>query len=846
VIVDTGTLAFRLSEASDIATAAERLAEHLVETNPGSAVRIYVLGPGDRCSTCPRARGCSNRETCLHLEASLGAFARPPGHDQRVPRTEAPWSAFLGTDAVPTPVEIPPELEGPPEPSDPGRALLVPLEAGGEVLGVVGMRVLDPVPPDIEARARTAAYLTSAAIRSLRSRLAEEKRFRQLMLVNELGRKVNAILNDDLLLRQAVVDIHRTFGFHNVMIFMLDERRDHLELKAQASRYGSALKVQSAMALGEGIVGRVYRSGRAESIEDVTQDRDFISWFADTKSELAVPIQIGGVVEGVLNVESDRVSAFGASDMLVLETVANQLAIAIENARLFGMVKEREDRYRTLVESSPAAVLHLDAEGRIVYANAALAEMTGHDRAHVLSRFQGLGDLAIDSDRDAVEESVSGSLRGLPCRDLEFHVRHADGGIRWINASLQPLIGDHGDPKGVVVLARDKTREKELQDKLTQSEKLSAIGSLVSGVAHELNNPLAGILGFAQLLLGRTPDQWSRQDIEKIEKNARRCQRIVENLLTFARQSRMTKRRANLNEVIDSVVNLNEYQFHMDNIEIKRDFDPRVPAFPVDVNRWQQVFINLASNAHQALVGAKSKVRVIRLQTRVRGRELVIRVSDTGPGVPEHLRGRIFEPFFTTREAGTGLGLGICYGIVRDHGGVIELEAGPEPGATFRITVPVQDEDEPGTEPMRVVTRGDSEVGLGKRVLVVDDDSYVCDVVTRALQNHRYTVEVARDGKEALESIRAKSFDVVLTDVRMPGEIDGIALYDLLRKENPTVADRVVFMTGNLLDNRTMDRLEKMRVRCVEKPFDIHHLASVVHEVAAEAPSSPAPPAPAS
>jgi two-component system NtrC family sensor kinase len=356
-------------------------------------------------------------------------------------------------------------------------------------------------------------------------------------------------------------------------------------------------------------------------------------------------------------------------------------------------------------------------------------------------------------------------------------------------------------------------------------------------VAHELNNPLAGILGFAQLLLGRPPETWARGDIEKIERNARRCQRIVENLLTFARQSRMTKRRANLNEVIDSVVALNEYQFAMDNVKVERDLDPRVPAFPVDVNRWQQVFVNLAGNAHQALVAARSKERLIRFQTRMRGRELVIRVSDSGPGVPEHLRARIFEPFFTTKDNGTGLGLGICFGIVRDHGGSIELETGHEAGAHFRIVVPLTDGVEAEAAPAR--TPSLSTAGAGRRVLVVDDDASVCDVVLRTLENHGYLVEVARDGQDALDRARRDVYDVLLSDVRMPGDLDGLALYDALRESAPGVAERLVFMTGNLMDDPTMGRLETLKVRCIEKPFDIHHLAAVVGEVA-QACGSPA------
>ena len=426
-------------------------------------------------------------------------------------------------------------------------------------------------------------------------------------------------------------------------------------------------------------------------------------------------------------------------------------------------------------------------------------------------------------------------------RDLDFQLIHACGDERWISASLEPLLGDQGVPKGVVVLLLDRTRERELQNKLAQSEKLSAIGNLVSGVAHELNNPLAGILGFAQLLLSKDPSDWTRTDVEKIEKNARRCQQIVENLLAFARQGRVTKQRADVNRVLESVLNLNEYQFSMDNIEIERDFDTAIPKFMLDVNKMQQVFVNLVSNAQQALRNVDNDARRVRLETRQDGPTVVVRIVDSGPGVPDHLHGRVFEPFFTTREKGTGLGLGICFGIVKEHGGSIRVANEPDGGAVFTVTLPMRETPEvlstadlqPEVEEQVITTSTTPSFGRGKRVLVVDDDPFVCDVVSRALTNHDYTVDVAGDGMEALTAISSEPYDVILTDIRMPGDVDGIELFDRTTTSRPELAKRFVFMTGNLLDNRTMGRLEGMRVRFVEKPFDIHHLASVIHDVAA-------------
>ena len=828
-----GEFALRLSEATDASTAAVRLAEYTRQLLPGgAAVRVYLLDAGDRCTACPRRASCPTQDLCFHLEASFGEFDRPAAHDERVPRHDTPWGALLDGHSLTPVASMPEELEGG-SASESGFALMA-LEAGGENVGILGIRAHGGELVAADSDLRIAAFLTATTIRLLSSLSTSSRRLEQLLLVNELGRKVNSILNDELLLRQAAVDIHRTFGFHNVMIFMVDESRAQATLRAQASGYANPALVRKSVGVGEGVVGRVLETGRPIIIEDVARDDSYISWYPDSQSEIAVPIQNGGVVEGVLNVESDQVGAFGPSDRLVLETVANQLAIALENARLFSMVKEREDRYRTLVESSPGSVLHLDAEGRVIYSNPAATTLTGFDKAHFLTNGATFADLAVPGDRDALLESVQLALRGIPCRNLEFHITHADESPRWVNASLQPLVGENGDPRGVVVLARDKTVEKELQDRLNQSEKLSAIGTLVSGVAHELNNPLAGILGFAQLLLARPRDQWSSEDIEKIEKNAKRCQTIVENLLAFARQSRMQKRMASINDVIESVLNLNEYQFRMDNVQIEREFDTDVPLFPIDVNRWQQVFINLASNAHQALIRSEQKSRVIHLITQHEQGKVVILVRDNGPGIPLDEQSKIFEPFYTTKESGTGLGLGICFGIVEEHGGHIALDPLWTQGAGFRIEVPVVNGLEHRVEPSTVPNRVATNTGVGMRVLVVDDDPYICDVVTRALENHHYNVTVANNGRSALDEMLANPFDVLLTDVRMPGELDGIDLYDRLLVELPAFRDRIVFMTGNLLDDRTMERLGELPVRCIEKPFDIHRLAETVNEVLAQ------------
>lgn len=825
-----------LSGARTAESVADRLAEHVTRTNPGSAARVYVLGPGDRCGTCVHARACTTRDRCFHLVGGLGEFAQTPIHADRVPRAGTAWADALAIDGARRTERAPAELAGPGTSASPVTALLAPIRTGDAAVGVVGVRLAGPAGPATDERVGEAAFLAGAAFGAVASRVEEHRRFEQLRLVNDLGRKVNSILNPDLLLRQAVVDIQRTFGYRHVSLFAVDRATRRIQLTAQSTRYERAEPQAVGMDLDQGIVGKAVRSGRTVVVDDVSSEPAYVDWWSDTKSEIAVPVRIAGVVEAVLNVESDIVGAFGESDVVVLETAANQLATAIENARLFGRVRDSEEEYRALVETAPIAVFQLDAAGRIAYANPAFSDLTGYDRTTALSRFADAKDLAAPDDRAAFESARQDAAQGRARHGLEFRAIHADGGVRWVSAELQPLVGDGGARKGVLVLARDISREKELATQLHQSEKLKAMGEMVSGVAHELNNPLSGILGFAQLFLSRPSEQWNRRDMEKIEGNARRCKKIVENLLTFARQSRSERVGSKLNEIIESVLALNEYQFRMDNVEMIRDFDPRVPVLSLDVSRWQQVFINLASNAREAMVESACPVRRITFSTRFRVDEIVVQVRDTGPGIPRHLLGRVFDPFFTTREHGTGLGLGLCYGIVADHGGTIvaeETDAGE--GAVITIRLPCATRPDESPTPSERPAARPSEKRAARKALVIDDEQIVRDVVTNVLELHGYEVDTARDSAEAFVHLDAgTAYDVVLTDLRMPGELDGMGIHRRLSTSRPELAKKVVFMTGDIMEHGLFREMETQGLQYVKKPFDIRELARVVNDVAAK------------
>lgn len=378
---------------------------------------------------------------------------------------------------------------------------------------------------------------------------------------------------------------------------------------------------------------------------------------------------------------------------------------------------------------------------------------------------------------------------------------------------------------------------KQMQAQLIQTEKMSALGMLVSGVAHELNNPLTSVMGYTQLLLGRESEPERARMLEKVFAEAERAGRIVQNLLTFSRKHKSEKVLTDVNATVERVLDLRDYEFRVNNLEVVRRLAPGLVPVLADGHQLQQVFLNLITNAEQAIneTGRPGRIEV---ETRNFGDWIRVTVSDNGPGIqPENLK-RVFLPFFTTKDVGrgTGLGLSICYGIIQDHGGRIEVESRPEEGATFVVDVPIarlstEIDVHPVSPPAE---RRDELSATSGRLLVVDDEESIIDLVRDVLEPRGWQVSAARDGAEALEIVRRSPFDVLLVDMRMPG-MDGKAFYEALHESRPELARRVVFATGDSGSDVTSRFLEDTGSPVLGKPYDLGSLVDAVSRVVADA-----------
>ena len=383
-----------------------------------------------------------------------------------------------------------------------------------------------------------------------------------------------------------------------------------------------------------------------------------------------------------------------------------------------------------------------------------------------------------------------------------------------------------------LVLLRDNTDERLLHERLLQSEKMASVGQLVSGVAHELNNPLTGVMGFSQLLLARDLDEGVRSQIQTIYDEAERAAKIVQNLLSFARRRRPTKEMADVNALVQRVLELRSYDFAVRNITLDMTLDTRMQRCWVDQDQIQQVLFNVIKNAEQAMIDANGggKLTVVTQGSPTGAR---ISIADDGPGIPAEIQRRIFDPFFTTKDAGegTGLGLTICYGIIDEHGGRIWTENGEEKGSVFHIELPIGVEEEhdaaggAGSAPVATPS-----TISGRRVLVVDDEMSIRQLLSEVLMLDQHSVAVASSGIEAADLAERESFDVIITDMKMPG-MDGAAFYRQVRQRDPQQARRIIFITGDTVSPDTRAFLQRVSNPVLSKPFKIGPLRDAIESV---------------
>ena len=425
--------------------------------------------------------------------------------------------------------------------------------------------------------------------------------------------------------------------------------------------------------------------------------------------------------------------------------------------------------------------------------------------------------------------------------DYLLRLRRADGNAVWVELTARADAASDDHAVRVEALVRDVSERKKLDDEtrdiyhqLLQAEKMAALGQTVSGVAHELNNPLATILSWAERLSQRTTlDEPVRRGLETILSESERAARIVRNLLTFARKRQTTRAMVDVNQVARETLALRAYEQRVTNIVVIDALAAGLPHVFADGHQVQQVLLNLIINAEQAMLAANGRgTLVVRTWHDADQESVILEINDDGPGIPDDLQPKIFDPFFTTKEVGkgTGLGLTVAYAIVQEHAGRIRLESRPNKGASFYVELPVSGAKGPSTAATRGRLDIPTQVIAGASILVVEDEARLASAVIEALRDAGYIVQHAPDGEEALEKVKGEPFDLVICDLKMP-RMDGQSFYRAVSAAVPTLSKRVIFVTGDVAGTDAEAFLEESGCMWLAKPFRLGDLLRAVREL---------------
>ena len=830
-----------------------------------------------------------------------------------------------------------------------GSVLAVPMMVGIELIAIVAVHTAARGAYGLEEEEILHTIGAQAATSLINARLYGDsvRERRQGEALGEVARAVNESLRLaevlDLTLRHALAITHA----HGATVSLRTSAAHELEIVAAAGSAGMLVGVR--IPFDQSISGRVARDLTPIIQNDVANDRNAFpetTSRADVRKVVAVPLVTGREAVGVLSVVN-RDEDFEEADARVLQRIADHVAVAIVNARLFeqvgryqrvvetagdaivitdterriafanpaarallavngelvgepvdrfvppqhqervrwresqalagqsqrydtevvrsdgqtrtvsvstapleeggritgivaslrdvteerrarSAVLEYEAQYVRLVESATDGIFTLDEDGNFTSVNAALEKAVGQSRGALLGH--SFVNLVDERDREAMTDLFRATISGQRQRgEMRFH--GTDGAERWASITTTPII-EGGEAVGALVIIRDVTDEKRLTDQLLQQEKLAAIGQLVSGVAHELNNPLAGVLAFSQLLHEEAqPESEQANALEIIQQEARRAAKIVSNLLTFARQHQPERTLTDLNQVVLDTLELRRYTLRMHQIELEVDLDHSLPLTWADPFQLQQVCLNLVTNAEYALIEHQGERRLRVSTSRRDGDQIMITVADSGMGIARADLDRVFNPFFTTKPVGkgTGLGLSISDGIIREHGGRIHAQSVPGAGATFTIELPLV--HPPG---VTVTHTGPPHRAraAGRRVLLVDDERAIRTALSTYLSSGGHTVTAVGTGAAALEQLAAGTFDAILLDLRLP-DIAGDELFARIGSRFPEHADRVIFLTGDITSDRSRAFLESSGRPHLGKPFQLEEVSDLIREIPA-------------
>ncbi len=717
-----------------------------------------------------------------------------------------------------------------------GAVVSVPITLGDVFLGVIDVESTVPrslAPADADLLSLFAGQ-AAIAIRNVRLYEAARRRAGRLAAVNRISQAVRATLHPDDLLEVVYPQITAIMPADSFFIALYDEAADELDYRIQVDE--GIRQTPERLSARAGLTSLVIAQKRPLCVGRLDESHGLpapILWgtMKLSQSWLGVPMLVGERLIGVVCVQSYSPHAYGEEDELLLCTIADQVAVAVEQARLYQSLRDAEEKYRTLFAQANDAILVLTLDGTVLDANDRAFHLLGYDRDALLgmSLVECLPPQARARFPHSARELNRAGMR------IELELVRKDG--RRVPVDVLTSMLEVAGRTVTIAQVRDISERKRAEEELRLAQKLEAIGTLAGGVAHDFNNMLTGILGYASVAQQEAPaGSRLHADLGQIIAVAGRAADLTRQLLTFARRAPgVDMVPLDLNAVVREVSKLLERTIDK-SVAIELNLAEDLRNVNGNAGQMQQTLLNLCLNARDAMPrGGRMVIETANVHWGAHdvpaalglapGDYAMFSVSDTGEGIAPEAREHIFEPFFTTKEQGRGLGLAIVYGIVREHGGVIHVYSEPGHGATFRVYLPAAAATALPAAPAEAPLPTGSET-----VLVVDDEAAVRAVLQRMLERGGYTVLLAADGTQGVETYRQQhaAIALVVLDVIMPG-MSGREAYRRLREIDPGV--RVLLSSGYSQNGQAAEILTAGAQGFLQKPYDLGSVLRKVRQV---------------
>ena len=497
---------------------------------------------------------------------------------------------------------------------------------------------------------------------------------------------------------------------------------------------------------------------------------------------------------------------------------------------------ERELQFlANIMEQVSDSVTVMDTDYRIMYVNTAMKALYGYDEAELIGRSPEFlnAEPPAEGTQNAVYQAVSAGDTWLGTLEN----KRKDGSTFDCELKVSPTYDRDAQITGYIGVQRDVTerrltaeREKELQQEIIASGRLASVGEMAAGIAHEINNPLTGVIGYSDILMRKDIPEDIKREAGFIHDGAQRIAGIVRRMLTYARQHAPERADADINDILKATLEMQSHAMRSGGVEVMTQLDRDIPAMPLDAGQIQQVFLNIILNAQYEMADSHGGGTLLVKTERVND---TIRVSfkDDGPGIAAQNLTKVFEPFFTTREVGQGAGLGlsVSHGIVKQHGGTIRVESELGKGATFTVELPIATREEQMTPTELPPEAAET---LPASVLIVDDEPMIRQYLKDVLGEAGHSVRTAANGEEGLKRLDSEHFDVILLDIKLPG-MSGIDFYKQLQKQRKSEAKRVVFITGDVMTRDTMTFLSRTKAPHLAKPFGAEELKKTLNRILA-------------